>query len=479
MTGTMERRRGLPLAVVGVSHRTAPVEVRERMAFGDEDGSAALRELRGAAGIEEAVLLSTCNRTEFYLFPAVDRRGLAAAEEIFRGRAGDLRRPASEYLFRRQGEGVVRHLFHVSSGLDSMVTGEAEIQGQVKDAYERSTTLELHPPMAGPVLNRLFQMALSVGGEVRAETSIGEGSASVPSVAVELARKIFGTLRGKRVLVLGAGATAELMVEALARDGVRGIFVANRTVENAVPLAERLHGHALSMDRLPEALPAVDIVLSSTAAPHAVLTHDIFRQAFPGGRRRPFLAIDIAIPRDIDPRIGDESEVFLYNVDDLRKIVEDHVQLRAGAVPAAERIIRRHSDAFRNWYASLEVVPVIRSMRERAEVHRQAELERLFRGMNRMDADEQARVEDFSRRLLNKLLHDPTARLRQGMAGGTGPELVDALRFLYGVTDGVVPTRHRGSGVEEAGAEPEDAEGPAEAPGLDLPAGDPTPGTDA
>ncbi len=467
----MDRRTGLPLAVVGVSHRTAPVEVRERMAFGPDEGSDALHELRGVAGVEEAVLLSTCNRTEFYLFPSVDRRGVAAAEAIFRERAGDLRRPAGDYLFRRQGEGVVRHLFHVSSGLDSMVTGEAEIQGQVKEAYERSTALAVQPPMAGPVLNRLFQMALSVGGEVRAETTIGEGSASVASVAVELARKIFGTLRGKRVLVLGAGATAELMVEALARDGVRGIFVANRTVENAVPLAERLHGHALSMDRLPEALPAVDIVLSSTAAPHAVLTHELFRRAFPDGRRRPFLAIDIAIPRDIDPRIGDESEVFLYNVDDLRKIVEDHVRLRAGAIPAAERIIRRHSDAFRSWYASLEVVPVIRSMRERAESHRQAELDRLFRGMNQLDGEERARVEEFSRRLLNKLLHDPTVRLRKGLAEGGGPELVDAMRFLYGVETGLTRDHH--------GTEEEDAPEAAGSPGDDLPAADPRAGPEA
>ncbi len=456
------RRPSLPLAVVGVSHRTAPVEVRERMAFGPSDAEAALLELRGTAGVEEAVLLSTCNRTEFYIFPAADRRGLAAAEALFRARAGDLDRPASDFLFRRQGEGVVRHLFHVSAGLDSMVTGEAEIQGQVKEAYERATGLPVTPPMAGPVLNRLFQMALSVGGEVRAETSIGEGAASVASVAVELARKIFGTLRGKRVLVLGAGATAELMVEALARDGVRGIFVANRTVERAVPLAERLHGHALSMDRLPETLPAVDIVLSSTAAPHAVLTHETFRTAFPSGRRHPLLAIDIAIPRDIDPRIGDESEVFLYNVDDLRRIVDEHVRHRAGAIPHAERIIRRHSDAFRSWYASLEAVPVIRTMRERAELHRQAELERLFRGLGHLSPDERARVEEFSRRLLNKLLHEPTTRLRKGLGEGEGPELVDAMRFLYGVDAERADTG--GTGHSPEGPPPPgspDPEGPA------------------
>jgi len=426
---------GLPLAVVGVSHRTAPVEIRERLAFGADEGNQALLELRGIAGVEEAILLSTCNRTEFYLFPALDRRGLAAAEALFQDRIRDVSLPAADYLFRRQGEGVVRHLFQVSSGLDSMVTGEAEIQGQVRDAYARALELPADPPMAGPVLHRLFQMALSVGGQVRSETAIGEGTASVASVAVELARKIFGSLRGKRVLVLGAGATAELMVEALARDGVRGVFVANRTLERATPLAERLHGHALTIDRLAEALPAVDIVLSSTSAPHPVLTTEIFREAFPRGRRRPFLLIDVAVPRDIDPRLGEEPEVFLYNVDDLQKIVDEHVRIRAGAIPAAEAIIREHADAFRQWYSTLEVIPVIRTMRDQAEAYRQQELERLLRGMDHLTPEDRARLEAFSKRLLNKVLHEPTTRLRQGVADGGGTELVEAARFLYGASE--------------------------------------------
>ncbi len=450
---SLERARSLPLAVVGVSHRTAPVEVREQLTFGVEDGEAALRELRAVAGVEEAVLLSTCNRTEFYLFPSEDRRALAAVDAIFRGKGRDLPRPASDFLFRRQGEGVVRHLFQVSSGLDSMVTGEAEIQGQVREAYERATALHVQPPMAGPVLNRLFQMALAVGGQVRSETSIGEGSASVASVAVELARKIFGSLRGKRVLVLGAGATAELMVEALARDGVRGIFVANRTLERAVPLAERLHGHALGMDRLVETLPAVDIILSSTSAPHHVLSHAAFREAFPAGRRHPLLAIDIAIPRDLDPRIGDEPSVFLYNVDDLRKIVEEHVRVRAGAIPAAERIIREHADAFRVWYSSLAAVPAIRNMRDRAESVRQGEMERLLRQMEHLPPEDRQRLEAFSRRLLNKVLHEPTVRLRKGLDAGGGSELVEAVRFLFGEEPLSLPPPAEG-GEEESGTEP-------------------------
>jgi glutamyl-tRNA reductase len=432
----------MPLAVVGVSHRTAPVEVRERMAFGPSETSRALLALRQEAGVEEAVLLSTCNRTEVYLYPSRDASHMGLVGRLLEGKAGPLERPAQEYLFQHRGDGAVRHLFQVSSGLDSMVTGEAEIQGQVRDAYELATSLTVDPPMAGPVLNRLFQMALSVGGRVRAETAINEGSASVASVSVELARKIFGSLRDKRVMILGAGATAELVVEALSREGVRGILVANRTYDRAVELAQKMHGHAVHFDRLAESLASADIVLASTAAPHHVLSRETFRRAFPGKRGHPLLIIDIAIPRDVDPAVGDEPEVFLYNVDDLRKIVDEHVKVRAEAIPEADRIIQSHSRAFRTWYASLEVVPVIRSMRERAEAHRALELGRLMRGMDHLGEEDRARLEEFSRRLLNKLLHEPTVRLRKGMTrGGQGEELVDAVRFLYGLEEQDHPSK--------------------------------------
>ncbi len=425
----------MPIAVVGVSHHTAPVEVRERMAFSDSDAARALLTLRARTGIEEAVLLSTCNRTEVYLYPVLEAECLEAAQRLFAEKAEGLERPADEYLFQREGESVVRHLFGVSAGLDSMVTGEAEIQGQVRDAYLRSAGDGREPALTGPVLNRLFQTALAVGGQIRAETSINEGTASVASVAVELARKIFGQLKEKRILILGAGATAELMVEALAREGVRGVLVANRTYSRAEELAERLEGRAIPIERLTEGLPRADIILASTAAPHPVLTKERFHEAFPNGRHRPLLIIDIAIPRDVEPRVGDADGVFLYNVDDLRKIVDEHVELRSEAIPAANRIIDERWREFRSWYASREVVPVIRRMREQAEVHRAAELERLFGSLDTLDPEERGRVEEFSRRLLNKLLHDPTVRLRKGMARGGGAELVDAVRFLYGIED--------------------------------------------
>jgi glutamyl-tRNA reductase len=429
----------IPLLVVGISHETAPIAVRERLAYGSDEASEALALLREEGAVQEAVLLSTCNRTEVYLYPVTDGEAVRAVERVFSLRGGDLGDDLGSYLFQVSGEEAVRHLFLVTSGLDSLVTGEAEIQGQVKDAYQRATALPANPPFAGPVMNRLFQTALAAGGRIRSETSVGEGAASVASVAVELATKIFGSLQGKRVLILGAGITGELIVEALGREGVESVVVANRTYDRAVSLARKHRGHAIRFDEIRTALPTVDIVLSSTAAPHPILTRAILRESFTEPRRHPLLVIDVAIPRDVDPAVGDEPEVFLYNVDDLRKIVEEHVHLREGALPQAQKIIQSYSDEFSAWYASLQVVPVIQRMREEAEALRRSEVERLLDGMRHLTPDDRARVEEFSRRLQNKLLHEPTSRLRRGMAEGSASQLVDAVRFLYGLEGDDVP----------------------------------------
>jgi glutamyl-tRNA reductase len=427
----------IPLAVVGISHETAPIEVRERVAFASPEAREALVALRREAGVEEAVLLSTCNRTEVYLFPARSEASVRAVERLFSEKAGRGSSEVAKYLFQEWGEDAVRHLFEVSAGLDSMVMGEAEIQGQVRDAYLQAARLEITPPMAGPILNRLFQMALSVGGRVRAETSIGEGSASVASVAVELAQKIFGTLHGKRVLIIGAGATGELILNALSREGVEEILVANRTYERALSLAQAHAGRAIPIESLQDYLASTDIVLSSTAAPEPVLTRSIVRASFVEPRRHPLLVIDIAVPRDVDPDVGKEPEVYLYNVDDLRKIVEDHVNARRDALPDAERIVHTHSDEFRAWYASLGLVPLIRRIRERADSHREAELARLFRGLEGLAPEDRERIEDFARRLQSKLLHDSVTRLRKGAPEGEESErLVQALHYLYSGEEG-------------------------------------------
>jgi glutamyl-tRNA reductase len=448
----------VPLTVVGVSHETAPVEVREQLAYGEQDVVSAVHALRREGGVEEAVLISTCNRTEAYLFPARDEGAFHAVERLFSARSPRLEEDLAEYMFEKRGAEAVRHLFRVTAGLDAMVTGESEIQGQIREAYRQAAGLETTPPLVGPVLNRLFQTALAVGGEVRSETSIGEGTASVASVAVELAGKIFGSLRGKRVLILGAGITGQLIMQALVREGVRGVSVANRTYDRAVRLARKHRGQAVPFEGIADVLATVDIVLSSTAAPHPVLTRAILRESFREPRRHPLLIIDIAIPRDVDPAVGDEAEVFLYNVDDLRTIVDEHVKLRDKALPEAERIIDAHCEEFAAWYASLEVVPVIQSMRDKAEAHREHELERLFGGLGHLSPEDRDRVVEFSRRLQNKLLHEPTTRLRKGLADRGGPGLVEAVRFLYGIEDGLnLP-------IESEGGDPLPEPGSEESP---------------
>ncbi|NIP57847.1 MAG: glutamyl-tRNA reductase, partial [Gemmatimonadetes bacterium] len=311
------------------------------------------------------------------------------------------------------------------------VLGEAEIQGQVQEAWEKAASVDVDPPLVGPVLDRLFQRALGTGGRIRHETGVGEGAASVASVAVDLAGKVFGELEDRRVLVLGAGSTAELVVEALAREGVEGVVVANRTEERARALAARLSGRAVLFEEMSSVLRGVDIVVASTAAPHPLLTRESVRAAFPNGPRRPLLIIDIAIPRDVEPGVGEEPNVFLYNVDDLRQIVDENLDRRRQSLPRAERIVADEAAAFRDWVASREMVPLIRSLRRRGHRVRRKELERTLSGLGHLSEEDRDRVVELSRRLVNKLLHDPTVRLKEGAANGRGADLIEALRFLY------------------------------------------------
>jgi len=420
----------MPLATVGVSHHTASVEVRERFAFSPAEAERELLGLRQEAKVRETVLLSTCNRTEIYVHPGAEE-AVDAVRRLMLRRAGSLDRPAEEYLYALRGIEAVRHLFRVTAGVDSMVLGEAEIQGQVQEAWERAASVDVDPPLVGPVLDRFFQRALGTGGRIRHETGVGEGAASVASVAVDLAGKVFGELEDRRVLVLGAGSTAELVVEALAREGVEGVVVANRTEERARALAARLSGRAVLFEEMSSVLRGVDIVVASTAAPHPLLTRESVRTAFPDGPRRPLLIIDIAIPRDVEPGVGEEPNVFLYNVDDLRQIVDENLDRRRRSLPRAERIVAEEADAFRDWVASREMVPLIRRLRRRGHRVRRKELERTLSGLGHLSEEDRDRVVELSRRLVNKLLHDPTVRLKEGAANGRGADLIEALRFLY------------------------------------------------
>jgi len=444
------------IAVVGVSHRTAPVEIRERFAFTESEVVAALGGLRNRAGMKEAVLLSTCNRTELYLCPGSDADLVAAGEAVLSNKAGGLVGGTAQYLYRERGLDSVRHLYRVVAGLDSLVLGEAEIQGQVKTAYELAGRVPADPPVAGPVLHRLFQTAFAVGGQIRSQTPIGEGAASVASVAVKLARKIFGTLEGREVMILGAGNTAELVVEAMKRDRIKGLIVANRTYDRAQDLAGRLSGKAVHFDEMPFALAETDILVASTAAPHALVTLDGFRHAVGGSRTKPLLILDLAIPRDVEPELGGEANVFLYNVDDLREMIDENLVRRRASVSDAEIIVQEHAEAFARWHDTRDVVPLITGLRSRWGDLRESELNWLWHRLSHMPEEDREVVESFSKRLLNKLLHEPTTRLKEGVANGRGAEFIDAVRFLHAIED-VEPAEDRAPAEELAPTAPAEA----------------------
>ncbi|HLU26646.1 MAG TPA: glutamyl-tRNA reductase [Longimicrobiales bacterium] len=420
----------MTLAVVGLSHHTAPVEVRERYVFGRKEASAILAALTAGGVAEEAVLLSTCNRAELYLRLGAGR-GLDAAVELFAARAGYSRAEAEEHLYRHVGRRAVEHLFRVTSSLDSMVVGEAQIQGQVRTAYEAAQGGGGGERAVGPVLSRLFEMALHTGGRVRSETALGVGAASVPSVAVELAKKIFGSLRGRRAMVLGAGEMSELMLECLVAEGVESLVVANRTEARAREITARFGGRPVRYDEMLMALPEVDIVAAATAAPHVVLTREMVESVLPGGPRHPLCVLDIALPRDVDPAVGEMDNIFLYDVDDLQQIVEGNLERRRADIPRAEALIAEGVEAFWAWYVSRDVAPLIRELRERAERVRQAEVERVMRKLAHLGEADREAVEALTKQILNKVLHDPTVRLREAAADGNAVQVVEAARYLF------------------------------------------------
>jgi glutamyl-tRNA reductase len=422
----------MPIAVVGANHRSAPIEVRERFAMSRTEAPAVLADLIDSGATAEAVLLSTCNRTELYLSLADLHRGDAAFRSILADRVGAPVESLDPYLYVHRDRGAAQHLYRVTAGLDSMVLGEPQIQGQVRDAYQLALeTRGLAGPVVGSTLNRLFQGALNAGGRVRSETELSLGAASVSTAAVELAKKIFGSLRGRRALVVGAGEMSELTLELLRTEGIRGCLVTNRTYARAAELAERWGGRAVAWDDLGEVLPGADIVICSTAAPHPVLTLERFRSALPRGASRPLCIIDIAIPRDVDPRVGDEPNVFLYNVDDLRQIVDASIERRRAEIPRADQIVDTCVEEFWEWYASLAVVPTIRDLRERGESLRVAELERTLRRLSHLPAEDQQAIDAMTRSLLNKLLHTPTVRLREAAGNGRGTSVLDLARYLF------------------------------------------------
>lgn len=409
------------VTVVGVSHRTASIELRERLAIGAEDVPAVLQAVQAAAGVREAVVLSTCNRTEFYLV-AEARTPTEALWPLLSARLG---RPAAEHAYVHHDKDAVAHLFRVVSGMDSMILGEAQIHGQVRRAWE------LGRATAGAVLNRLFQTALLVGGRVRTETALAHGAASVSSAAVLLARQIFGSLQGRRAMVLGAGEMAELALECLTDEGVRAAIVANRTHERAQTLAQRHGATAMHYDECWQALAEVDLLICSTAAPHAIVTAPHVAGALTSRGDRPLCILDIALPRDVERAVAALANVYLYDLDDLQAVVAANLERRRQELPSAEQVVAHETQRFWDWVAGLAAVPVLTEVRAQYDRVRELELAQTLRRMPDLTPVQRETLEHFSRTLMNKFLHEPTVRLRAAAANGRGLGVVDAARYLF------------------------------------------------
>lgn len=425
----------MPFAVVGLNHRTAPIEIRERFAFASTEVTDALAHVLEGKGVAEAALISTCNRTEFYLHLTDPDEAILRVIKTLAAQAGELPKPAERYLYIKHGPEAVEHLFRVSSGLDSMVLGEVQVQGQVRDAYEAARGLTGTRQAVRAVFNRLFQSALSVGGRVRNETRLSEGAASIASAAVELARKIFGSLGGRRGMVLGAGDMGELTLQCLVDEGVASVMVASRNMVRAQRVAEKYGGESVPFADFWNWLPETDILITSTAAPHAMITLEEFRRRMPGKLKSPLFVVDIAIPRDVEPAIGDLPNVFLYSIDDLEHIVTANFERRKAELPKAETIIDEEVGKFWRWYSGLRAVPFIRHLREQAETVRQTELDRALSQLNHLSEADRRRVERLSRDLLKKLLHQPTSRMRAAAEDGREHDILETARFLFGIEE--------------------------------------------
>ena len=410
----------MALIAIGASHRTAPVEVREKFAYAPGEVHELLGRVR-AAGAREAALLSTCNRTELYMVGSDEDPVAAFWEELSNRLGADARR----YGYVRRDREAAAHLFRVASGLDSMILGEAQIQGQVRDAWEASRS------QSGAALNRLFQSALSVASRVRTETAVGRGAASVSSAAVQLAKQIFGSLRGRRAMVLGAGEMAELALECLMSEGVRAAIVANRTFERASELAARHGATALHYDACWSQLADVDVVITSTSAPHPIVRPDHIALTHDARGDRPLCILDIALPRDVDPDVGKLSNVFLYDLDDLRAVVATTLGRRQDELPLAERLLGDEVERYWSWLAGLASVPVLTTLRGAMEQVREQEVAHALRRLGHLSAADREAVDHLSRALMNKFLHSPSVRLRAAAANGRGLGVIDAAKYLF------------------------------------------------
>ena len=397
------------LLAIGVSHKTAPVEVRDRVALPDARGAEFVRDLRGTGEVQEAFTISTCNRTELYVVVGNPVEAESRALAMLASQAGIRPTELAPSIYSLRNCDAARHLYRVTAGLDSMIVGEAEIQGQIKRAYEAAIAGEA----AGPLTNHLFKAALATGKRVRTETAIGERQLSLPAVAVALAREQLGEPAGRMVVIVGTGETGELAARALSDSGGRPVFVASRRRDRAISLARRYGGESMSFDDLPQALERADILVAATASPHLLLEAAELSEVMALRRQRPLLLIDLAVPRDIDAACGELDGVSLYDIDDLQAVIARNRKVRQAEARKAEGIIEEEIQNFASWLGSLEVIPTLAALRvHAAEIAEQVVHENDGKWETASPRDLE-RVEALARAVVNRLLHEPTARLKE------------------------------------------------------------------
>jgi glutamyl-tRNA reductase len=418
------------LLALGISHKTAPVALRERLAFTEPEAIEFEREATATPEVREAVVISTCNRTEVYLVVGDPVRAESDVLGLLAGRASIRPTELSDAIYSPRNCDAARQLYRVTAGLESMIVGEAEIQGQVKRAYDAA----MNAGCTGPLSNRLFAAALTAGKRVRTETEIGAARVSIPSVAVDLALSVLGSLEHRHVVVLGAGETSELTARALNEQGAGTIFVANRHADRALSLAQRFGGSVVGLDDLPEQLLAADIALCSTSSPHPIVGRDELEIVMRERDGRPLLLIDIAVPRDVEAACAELEGVSLYDIDDLQAVVSRNISTREGELPRAEEIVEEEIHRFARWLGQLETLPTVSALREHGnDLVEQVLAENSGRWESASPRD-LARIEAVARAVMSRLLHEPTIRLRS-LSEERGHASLELVRELFGLRE--------------------------------------------
>ena len=421
----------MKLLVTGVSHKTAPVEVRERLAFGETALPAALRALVSHAGVNEALVLSTCNRVEIAVSSDDAVNPEAAVSSFLQESHGVAPEALGPCLYSHEGRDAIHHLFRVASSLDSMVVGEPQILGQLKAAYAHAKANDC----LNGLLETIVARAFSVAKRVRSETGIGQMAVSVSYAAVELARKIFGTLDGRTVMIVGSGKMSELAARHLRRSGAAHIFVTNRTYERARELATLFQGTPVEYNRFLGMMPEVDILIASSGAPHYILTKEEMQRVISARRNKPMFLIDIAVPRNIEPSVNQVDNIFLYDIDDLQEVVNSNLRERNKEAERAEELVAQEVERMMARLKVQEVAPTIVSLQEQLEQIRMGEIERARRKLGPLTPEQENALEVLTRGIINKIAHGPISELRRQAGRPDGVHIIDAIRQVFHLKD--------------------------------------------